>query len=158
MARKKLKIISACINLGAFLIIAALMILVFVLEMKELEYYIEKTQDTSAGWLALLLIIILILVAIPLGVCSIFLLVSFIGLFASKKGGKGFLIVGIIGKILSVLVLAFLLALLISEGAPGFVSKTIYTIVALALLASAIFDIINGKKLKNENLMQNTQL
>ena len=148
MTRKKLKLISACVNLGTFLIVAALAILVFVLEMKELEYYIETTQDTSAGWLALLLILVLILVAIPLGVCSLFLLVSFIGLFASRKGGRGFLTVGIIGKILSVLVLAFLLALLISEGTPGFVSKTIYSVVALGLLASAIFDIIQHKKLK----------
>ena len=145
---KKRKLIIACINLGAFLITAALAILVFVLEMKELEYYIETTQDTSAGWLALLLIIILILVAIPLGVCSLFLLVSFIGLFASRKSGRGFLTVGIIGKILAVLVLAFLLALLISEGTPGFISKTIYSVVALGLLTSAIFDIIQHKKLK----------
>ncbi len=151
MTRKKFKLMSAFINLGSFLIVAALAILVFVLEMKELEYYIETTQDTSAGWLALLLVIVLILVAIPLGVCSLFLLASFIGLFASKKGGRGFLIVGIIGKILSVLVLAFLLALLLSEGTPGFVSKTIYSVVALALLASAIFDIVKGKKLKKVN-------
>lgn len=158
MTRKKLKLISACVNLGTFLIVAALAILVFVLEMKELEYYIETTQDTSAGWLALLLILVLILVAIPLGVCSLFLLVSFIGLFASRKGGRGFLTVGIIGKILSVLVLAFLLALLISEGTPGFVSKTIYSVVALGLLASAIFDMVNHKKLKKVKIVATEQL
>lgn len=158
MKTKKLKLICACVNLGLFLLTAALIFLVFVLEMKELEYYTKTTEDSSAGWLALALVIILALVAIPLGVGAIFLLISFIGLFASKKSGRGFLTVGIIGKIIALLTLVFLLIFLFDAGTPGFVSKTIYCIVAAGLIVSSILDIVNHKKLKKVKIVATEQL
>lgn len=147
MDKIKIKKRLARFNFLAIALYVVVAVVLYFLETASYKAYGES-QPNGTGWDALGLVVAIIYGSIFLGVAAVFNLIGGIGLFAAKnKNAIVFTILGIIGKIASVLALGWILSILF-ELYPGWPTKIFYILVAAAILAGAVYDIISVKHCK----------
>ena len=140
---KKNKLWAIC-NLVMTMLIVLSVVFALTYEVNAYKEYTEKMKaqgDDWAGLAVLGLVASVIYAGIFFIVSLVLLMISWIGLFSSNR--TGFLIVGSIGKFISLGGFFFLLI-----GSISLVSKALYIVLVLAYLAGAVLDIVFRKKLK----------
>ena len=140
---KKNKLWAIC-NLVMTMFIVLSVVFALTYEVNAYKEYAEKMKSQGDDWagLAVLgLVASVIYAGIFFIVSLVLLMISWIGLFSSNR--TGFLIVGSIGKFISLGGFFFLLI-----GSISLVSKALYIVLLLAYLAGAVLDIVFRKKLK----------
>ncbi len=140
---KKSKI-WAIANLIMTIIILLLAVFALTYELSAYKAYVKKLQDAGqnfAGLGAIGFIILMIIALIAYTVSALLLGISSGGLF--WYGKKGFLITGVIGKIVMIVGVFFMGTISVSTFA-----RVLYGILTLAYLTGGILDIVFCKKLK----------
>ena len=147
MDKIKIKKQLALFNFLAIALYVVVALVLFFVETASYNAY-RESQPNGTGWDALGLVIAILYGSIFLGVAAVFNLIGGIGLLAAKnKNAIVFTILGIIGKIASVLSLGWILSILF-ELYPGWPTKIFYILVAAAILAGAVYDSISVKHCK----------
>lgn len=142
MTRKK-ALIFAIINLAVTLVFIALIVLILTHESHARNDYVNSVTDSGqrvGEGIASIVILISMFAAILVYLLAVSLmLISWIGLFATK--GRGFAIVGIVGKVISLFGLFLVFALTESS-----FSKVFYPVVFVLIIVNVILDIIFLKR------------
>lgn len=148
---QQMKKLHRIINWVAFLGTAALIFLIFFLELAQFNLYMDSLpegENNGDGWAALGIVVIAIYAAFYLGICCILHLIAAIGV-SRKVLKKGSLIMGMVAKLLTVVGIILLNLLLLEL--PLHYTKILYIALAIALIVCVV---IEGKSIKKLNTVQ----
>ena len=138
---RKLSKIEAIINLCLTALFIFAVIWAFCVEKHVLQEQINHTQNAGdqlgAGLTYGFGVVFSVLGSIGLGITSILIVISSLGLLLSKEGQQGFSILGIVAKVLSLLCLWF-----VSAVAARVLAYVIYIILAVLLLGTIVASIV----------------
>ncbi len=150
MNLQKRKKRAALLNLAGFVYALIVVFFVFTLKQWELKRYLNSLPTGEKGGLGLLSLVYVIfgvVAAIPLVIGGVLMLLGGLGLLHSpaEKNGRGFLILGGIGKIVAVLAIAFFTLVVFGTELPKHLSEIVYILFAVQFTALAVFDFLSLK-------------
>ncbi len=143
--KKKITIV----NVVSFVLATALIALVFLLEVANLN-----SAKNGEGLLIFFIVVFAPISEIALAISAIMLLISFIGLIKSKRV-LSFSVLGIVAKFIASASLVFYAVLTLSAKVPGVATKIFYLIIALAFVVCAIAELFIYKKIENQDSDKN---
>lgn len=155
MDLQKRKKKSALFHLIGFVYALIVVFFLFTLKQWELKRYLNSLpsgEKGGLGFLSLVYVLFGIIAAIPLVVGGVLMFLGGLGLLHSpvEKSGRGFLILGSIGKIVAVLAIVFFTIVVSGTELPKHLSEVVYILFAVQFTALAVFDFLSLKHFRVE--------